>query len=96
MPYIKTKIPEPNMNNEFIFSVTPTSDKKLSIYDFSQLLPPYNGRGRDNRLKNVSHEIHGKTQTVYIVDRDKVLTRKQAIKLAKRFIDGDFDTYRLD
>jgi hypothetical protein len=96
MANIETTKPIPNMNHEYMFSITPNLDGEIGLYDLSRFLEPYNGRERDNKLAVVTHEIHGKTATVYIVDDHKLINRKQAIKLAEKFIDGDFSTYRLD
>lgn len=94
--HIKTVIPKPNMNKEFMLDITPCRDGKINIYDISRYLMPYNGRERDSRLSRVNHEIKGKNATVYIIDHYSLVDRKQAIKLADRFIHGNFDTYRLD
>lgn len=96
MSQIETVKPKPNMNNEFIFDVSPNLNNTIGIYDISRWLVPYNGYERDKLLSRVDHEIHGQTATVYIIDQYQLLDRKQAIKLADRFINGNFDTYRLD
>ena len=96
MAIIKTAKPKPNMNKEYLIDIVPTSDGQISIYDISAYLEPYNGRMRENKIGSAHHEIHGKTATVYIIDSHQIVDRAKAIKLAERFINGDFDTYRLD
>ena len=96
MGYIETKKPAPNMNREYMIDVTPCTDGKITVYDLSAYLNPYNGIGRDKMIARATHELHGKTATAYIIDEYKILTRLQAIKLSERFINGNFDTYRLD
>jgi len=96
MAYIETKKPRPNMNKEYVYDVTPCADGRITLYDLSRYLEPYNGRDRDKMMFRITHEIHGATCSFYIIDDYKILTRKQAIKLADRIINGDFDTYRLD
>lgn len=96
MSKVETLIPKPNMNKEFMIDITPCKNGVITIYDISKYLSPYNGRDRDNRMSRITHEIHGKTKTVYIIDSYGLVNRKQAIKLAERFINGDFDTHRLD
>lgn len=92
----ETKKPSPNKNKEYTIIITPCTDGKIQIYDISMFLDVYSGRNRDSQLNRVTHEIHGKTATVYIIDHYELVNRKQAIKLAEKFINGDFDTYRLD
>lgn len=84
------------MNKEYMIDITPCTDGKITLYDISRYFEPYNGRMRDNKMAMVTHEIHGKTATVYIIDSYKIIDRRQAIILAGRFINGDFNTYRLD
>jgi len=96
MGYIETRQPKPNMNGEYYIALAPCTNGKITIYDLSRHLEPYNGFHRDQKINSATHEIHGKKLTVYIVDNHKLINRKQAIKLAERFIKGDFDTYRLD
>lgn len=96
MPRVKTLKPKPNMNEEYMIDITPCSDGKITIYDISIFLTPYNGYQRDKLISRATHEIHGKIKTVYIIDHYNLLNRKQAIKLAERFINGNFNTYRLD
>ena len=64
----ETKKPSPNKNDEYTFEITPCSDGKITIYDISKFFNPYNGKDRDSMLSRVTHEIHGKTATVYIID----------------------------
>lgn len=96
MAQIDTVKPKPNMNNEYMFRITPCLDGKIGLVDMSRYLEPYNGKDRDRSISKVTHEIHGKTATVYIIDDYEIATRTEAIKLARGFINGNFDTYRLD
>lgn len=96
MGFIKTKAPKPNMNREYVIDITPCTNGKITIYDISRHFPPYNCRTRTNMFARVTHVISGKTADVYVIDDYKILNRKQAINLSARFINGDFDTYRLD
>jgi hypothetical protein len=96
MGKIDTKKPKPNMNNEHYISVHPLDNQQFSLWDLSHILEPYNGWQRDKLISEANHEIHGKILTVYIRDTQQMLTRKQAINLAGRFINGDYSTYRLD
>lgn len=96
MPEVETLKPKPNMNDEYVCDITPNKNNTIGIYDVSRWLVPYNGGERDRLLSRVTHEIHGRKATVYIIDSYNLVNRKQAIKLAERFINGDFDTYRLD
>lgn len=96
MGFIETKKPKPNMNKEYMIDVVPTNNGGVTIYDISSFLEPYNGWERDNKINSAHHEIHGETASIYIIDAYKMLTRRMAIALAGRFINGDYDTYRLD
>ena len=91
-----TDKPKPNMNMEYMFRIYPVADGKIGLYDISRFFDPYNSRNRDRLLSVVTHEIHGKLCTVYIIDDHRLVNRKNAILLAGKFISGDFDTYRLD
>lgn len=92
----KSKRPKPNMNGEYMIDISPTLDGKVQLYDISVFFEPYNSRERDSKIKRVDWEIHGTTASVYIIDAWKLLTRPMAIQLAKRFIDGNFSSIRLD
>jgi len=96
MAWVKSTPPTPNKNNEYHIDVSLSTDGKYIVYDISSYLPIYNGRDRDNRMATVRHVVAGKTATVYITDHYEILNRQSAIKLAGRFVSGDFNTYRLD
>jgi len=89
---------KPNKKGEFLLDIQPfvTGNCNLYIYDITEFLPAGVCPRRDDYIRMITHCVNFDNITVYIIDRNEVLSKDIAEMLAKGWLDGNSSTYRLD